>query len=113
MTDTKTVALSNDHAFKYAITRSNATSGAKEAATGLTLSGWFSATDGGAALTGTTTSLAELSGKPGTYMGTLGATALTAALTPYVNRTVYEVVSQSGHLLDSVAVLVTPTRRPS
>jgi hypothetical protein len=91
------VSVVSDYEFEFDVTRKATTTGTREAAAALTsVSAWFSLTNGGSALTGTTTTLTERSATAGRYFGILDAAAVSTALLAYVGRTVYEVFSVSG-----------------
>ena len=79
------------------ITRKNTTTGATEAATGLTgLTARIAATPTGAAIGALTVSLAER-GSTGIYSGILDTAALVTALgTTYLNTTVYVIYAKTG-----------------
>ena len=105
------VPLQSDWEFTFTVSARTASTGKSAPATGLTnVQAWFSATQGGAALGGTATTLAERSGTPGEYSGIVDVTDVTTALTPYVNSTVYEVFSRAGDVLACRRVLVVPVQ---
>lgn len=108
------VYLDNDHKFRYKVQRDNIDTGTAEAAAAVTgVTAHFSADDGGAAISGTETTLTEYSGRPGTYFGVLDKTALNTALAASVNDVVYEVFVVSGDQETSEPVLVKAKRRPA
>ena len=108
------VYLDNDHKFRYKVVRDNNSTGAVEAAASLSgVTAHFALTDGGAAISGTSTALTEYASKAGTYAATIDKTALNTALSAYANIVVYEVFVVSGDAETSEPVLVKATRRPS
>ena len=108
------IYLDNDYEFEFDVQRKATTTGAIEAAEGLSgVSAFFSVTDGGSAIAGTTTTLTERSAKDGRYFGLLDKTDLNTALEPLVNTVVYEVFVVSGDAETSDPVLVKATRRPA
>jgi hypothetical protein len=113
---TGTVYLNNDWEFDYEFQQRNATTRRLEGATGLTgVQGWWSLTDGGVALAGTTTALTEASATlaPGRYTGVLDAAAVNTALTTLAGKVVYEVIAKSGDVATSRPYLVAAVRRPA
>lgn len=108
------VYLDNDWEFEYDVQRKATTTGNLEAAASLTgVSAFFSLTDGGSAVAGTTTTLSERSAKAGRYFGILDKTALNTALTAYDNTVIFEVFVVSGDAETSEPVLVKAARRPA
>jgi len=108
------VYLDNDHKFRYRVVRDNNSTGTPEAAASLTgVTAHFALTDGGAAISGTSTALAEYASKAGTYYGILDKTALNTALAEYANTVVWEVFVVSGDAETSEPVLVKAARRPT
>lgn len=108
------VYLDNDHEFRYRLTRAATTTGVTEAAAGLSsVTAHFSETDGGAAISGTSTALTERSAKAGSYFGVLDRAAVNSALTAFANRKVFEVFVVDGDSETSEPVVVKATRRPS
>lgn len=83
---------------EVAITRKNATTGAKEAATGLTsVTAWIALTPTGAAIAGLTVTLAER-GTTGIYAGVLDTAALVTGLLTLLGTTVYVVYTKAGDI---------------
>lgn len=108
------VYLDNDHKFRYKVVRDNNSTGAVEAAASLTgVTAHFSATDGGAAIGSTSTSLTEYASKAGTYYGVLDKATLNTDLAAYANVVIYEVFVVSGDAETSEPVLVKASRRPT
>lgn len=108
------VYLDNDWEFEYDVQRKATTTGNLEAAASLTgVSAFFSFTDGGSAVAGTTTTLSERSAKAGRYFGIIDKATLNTALAAYVNQVVYEVFVVSGDAETSEPVLVKAARRPA
>lgn len=108
------VYLDNDWEFEFDVQRKATTTGTLEAAASLSgVSAFFSATDGGSAIAGTTTTLTERSAKAGRYFGILDKAALNTALADYANTAVWEVFVVSGDAETSEEVVVKSTRRPA
>lgn len=81
MSDT-TIHLDNAWTIRDTLTRTNATTGAEEPATGLALTGWLAATEGGAAIHAALSVALTERGTSGTYAGTIDETALATHLGP-------------------------------
>ncbi len=90
--------LDNDLEVEIALSRKAATTGALEAAAGVTgLSAYLAATPQGAAIhANVTVNLTERSGAPGRYFGLLQGTDLTTQLSSYLNQTVWLVATNSA-----------------
>lgn len=113
-TTTVEVYLDNDYEFEYDVRRKNSTTGESEAAASLSgVSAHFSLTDGGSAISGTSTSLSERSATAGRYYGTLDKADLNTALSSYANQTLYEVFLVSGDCETSRPVTIRSVRRPA
>lgn len=88
----------SDFEAEVKITRKNATTGATEAATGLSgMQARIAATTTGAAIGSLTTALTER-GSTGIYYGVLDTAALVSGLTAYLDKVVYVVYSKSGDI---------------
>lgn len=108
------VYLDNDWEFEFDVKRKATTTGNLEAAASLSgVSAHFSVEDGGAAISGTSTSLTERSATSGRYYGILDKAALNTALTAYANTVIFEVFVVSGDAETSEPVLVKAARRPA
>lgn len=106
-----TIYLSNDYLAEWSLTTPNASTGDEEAADGLTLTVWLSATDGGAAIHASLSKTAtERASEAGTYAATFEGTDLATHLADY--RRVWEVFGDSTNVLVSVARPVKAIRRP-
>lgn len=96
------IYLDNDFESEFSVTRKNATSGAEEAATGLTgLLHYLAATKSGSAihadLSKTST---ERSGKLGTYYAIFEGDDLRAQLAAdYIGQTIYEIFGDGTNVL--------------
>lgn len=109
---TAVVPLDNDYEYEYDVTRKATTTGEREAAKGLSsVTAHFSATDGGADIGSTETTLTERSAKDGRYYGILDKAQLNTDLTAYLGQTIYEVFVVDGDAETSTPVIVTPTGR--
>lgn len=106
------IFLDNDYEPEYTITKKNASTGAIEAATGLTgLTVRISATDGGAAI-GALTENASERGTLGIYFAIFDGDALRTALaTSYVGVRVWVVFGDGTNVFVSDPVIVRATRR--
>jgi len=105
--------LDNDHEFEYAVTRKKTTTGAAEAATGLTgLTARVSLTKGGATVhADLSVSAAERSGTAGTYYGVFEGDDLRTNLLEYVGDKVYVVFGDGTNVLVSDVYTVVATRQ--
>lgn len=114
MNATQTIHPANDYLIEQDIQRPSATTGNPQAATALTgLEGWISATDGGEEIhESLRVALAERSGTPGRYHGTVEGDALDEHLTPLVGSYVWVVVGDDGNVLTSTRKKVQSPRRP-
>lgn len=72
---------------------------------------YYSATDAGDPLDGTEVTLAEYSGKPGRYHGTLDETQK-EALEDYLHGSVFEVITADGEIQSSDEVAIVSVNRP-
>ena len=109
------IYLDNDYEAEYTVTRKNASTGADEAATGLTgLTVRISATDGGSAL-GTTPSLTGAASERGAlgifYKEFDGDTLRTVLASSYVGVRVWVIFGDGTNVLTSNPVTVRGTRR--
>ena len=104
----------NDYLIEHDAERPATTTGEGEAAAGLSgISGWISATDGGAAIHATlSVSLTERSGTPGRYFGILDGADIATRLSAYAGQFCYEVVDDGGNIESSFPIKVLPTRQP-
>ena len=109
----KILPLDNDWEPEWPITRKNAASGDDEPASGLAgLTARLSATDGGTTIHASlSVSLAERSGAPGVYYGTIQGDDLRAQLVTYIGKVVYEVVGDGTNVFISVPRKVVERRR--
>lgn len=102
----------NSWEFEWKARKRNAASGDLEPATGLTVSAWFSATEGGAEIDVTVKiALAERSGEPGTYFGVCPGSAIKAKMANLAGRTAWEVFGDGSNVLASVERMVVAARR--
>ncbi len=111
-----TVPLDNDHIFSYLGTTPAVATGRDSNAVGVTgLQGWFAASKETAdtALAGTTVTLVARSTTTHEYYGTLARALLNTALTPFLNKVVYEVLARDGFVETAEPVRVVLTRRPN
>lgn len=101
------VPLSSDWEFKFDLTAAATRTGYAAPASGLSgVQAWFSATEGGADIGGTTVNLTERIDNAGSYYGVLDKVLVAAALTSYLNATVWEVFSAPNDVLAARKVLV-------
>lgn len=108
----KRAYLNNDLEYEVNLTTKDNQSGDLIAATGMTgLSYWLSRTQDGADIGGTTVTLQERSGKPGTYYGVLDATLVNAALSSRVGQRVYGVLSKDEDVNTFAVYVVQRYRR--
>lgn len=90
--------INTDFLFNFYLTTTNLSTGVLGAATGLTgVVGRFAATRTGAAIGSCSVALSE-AGTTGRYLGVLDTATMVAALTAYVGKVVYAVVSKSGDI---------------
>lgn len=101
--------LDNDYTFEYYVEVPSSTTRVLGAASGLSLTGYFSLTRTGTALAGTSTTMTEASGKLGQYFGNLDQGAVNTALAAYEGSQIWEVVTDSANI--NVGTLVLVTRR--
>lgn len=92
------LSIYSDFEPEVRVTRKNSSTGATEAATGLTgMTARIAATPTGAALGSLTVSLTER-GTTGVYAGILDTAALVSALAASLNTTVYLIFSKAGDI---------------
>jgi len=90
--------IKSDFEFDFLITRRNATTREKEAATGLAgVTGRFSLSKNGLAIGSCTVALSE-AGSLGRYTGILDTATMVTDLTAYLGQTIYAIASKSGDL---------------
>lgn len=89
-------SIAEDFEVEFKATRKNATTGATEAAAGLSnVTARFALTRTGSAIGSSSVTLTER-GSTGIYYGTIDKATLTTDLAAYVNRTIYLILSKSG-----------------
>lgn len=110
----KQLALDNSWRYEYSMTAKDGITGEVEPVAGLTsLSCWLSATDQGATIdSALTKTLAEYSGKPGTYFALVDGPTLASKLSTYVGKTVWEVLVDGTNVKTSEPRRVVSPRRP-
>ena len=95
---TKVLNIRSDFQFRFSLTRTNGTTGADEAATGLSgITGRIALTPNGSALGSTSTALSEI-GTTGNYFGVCDTATLVSALAAYLGRIVFVICAKSGDL---------------
>ena len=108
MAETQDVFLDNDYRFFASLTKKDEAD-RDVPDEGLTdVTGYFTATKGGAAISGTTTPLVELPLAGGSYAGPIDRTATAAALAAYADTDVpiYRVIDVDGDARLTTAVYV-------
>ena len=110
----KNLYLDNDFEIEFAFQRKNATTGNLEAASGLTLTGRFSATDAGLTIHASLSVSLTERGSTGIYAGVVqGDDLRTQLAAAYVGKTVWLVGGDGTNVLVSTPYTVKATRRPA
>lgn len=105
------IYLDNDYEPEYTLTRKNASTGASEAATGLSgLTVRVSATKGGATIHASLSKTLAERGTLGIYYARLEGDDLRAQLATYIGQKVYLVAGDGTNIFGSDAVSVHATR---
>lgn len=113
MTAENAVYLDNDFEIEVALQRKNSTTGDLEPATGLTLTGRLSATDGGATIHASLSVNLTERGTTGIYAGVLNGEDLRTQLAAaYVGQPVWLVAGDGTNVHVSEPYVVRATRRP-
>ena len=105
------VYLDNGYTFTASPMQADDATGVLSPVRGITtMTGYFAATSGGAAIASTTVDLTERTSAPGEYFGTLARSLVASALGAYVGQTVYRVIDDGVSARETVPVTVYAVR---